>query len=98
MRDFPDPREPTCNCCTRIGRELVEKTTLIEQYLLPLLPHLEIPGGILADFRRRWRKASLAGKNPHALITIARRHGISLQTGMTDDDIRGAILDIEQPP
>jgi hypothetical protein len=88
------PREP---CCSRTAHELVEKTILIEQYLLPLLHHLDIPGGILADFKQRWRNATLVGKTREALETIARRHNILLPSGITDDELRTTILAREHP-
>lgn len=91
--ELPYPREP---CCTRITRELVGKTILVEQYLLPLLQHHEFPGGCLRDFKRRWRQASLDGKTTSALHTIARRNGIPVTPDLTDDELRAAILRVEQ--
>jgi hypothetical protein len=85
------------HCCGRIARECIEKTLLVEQYLLPLLQHHDIPGGILSEFKRRWREASLAGKTLQALRTIARRHNIPVTPVMTDQDIRSAILEAEDP-
>lgn len=85
---MPLPREPTLE-----ARELVAKTILVEQYLLPLLQHVEIPGGILRDFKQRWREATLAGKSLEALRTIARRHG--LPTELPEDDLRRVILEEE---
>jgi hypothetical protein len=101
--DTPHPREPTLssepevipNCCGRIARECIEKTLLVEQYLLPLLQHHDVPGGIVTDFKRRWREASLLGKTMPALRTIARRHNIPVTPDMTDQDLRTAILDAE---
>jgi len=91
--DLPYPREP---CCTRIAHELVGKTILVEQYLLPLLQHHQFPGGLLSDFKRRWREASLAGKSTQALHTIARRNNIPITPNMPDDALRDAILRAEQ--
>lgn len=75
--DLPQPREPTIasepviipHCCGRIARECIEQSLIVEQYLLPLLQHHAIPGGIIAEFKRRWREASLLGKTlpPSAL-------------------------------
>lgn len=95
--ELPYAREPTevNPCCCRLARELVGKTILVEQYLLPLLQHHEFPGGFLRDFKRRWREACLAGKSTHALHTIACRNGIPITPEVTDDELRAAILRIE---
>ncbi len=63
--------------------------------MLPLLQHLDVPGGVITEFKRRWREASLIGKTLPALRTIARRHSIPITPGMTDQDLRTAILDAE---
>lgn len=98
--NLPHPREPTevNPCCNRLAHELVGKTILVEQYLLPLLQHHDFPGGFLRDFKRRWREASLAGKNRTALETIAGRNSILVTPDITDDELRAAILQFEQPP
>jgi len=86
------------HCCGRIARECIEKSLLVEQYLLPLLLHHDVPGGIIAEFKRRWREASLLGKTLPALRTIARRHNIPITPDMTDQDLRSAILEAEEHP
>lgn len=94
---LPTTPDETMHCCANVIRECIEKTLLVEQYLLPLLQHLDVPGGVIAEFKKRWRHASLLGKTLPALRTIARRHGISLTPEMTDQDLRSAILDAEDP-
>jgi len=102
--ELPHSREPTltpepelnAHCCGRIARECIEKSLLVEQYLLPLLLHHDVPGGIIAEFKRRWREASLLGKTLPALRTIARRHNIPITPEMTDQDLRTAILESEE--
>lgn len=54
-----------------------------------------MPGGVITEFKKRWREASLIGKAMPALRTIARRHGIPITPDMTDQDLRKAILDAE---
>jgi len=101
--ELPEPRAPTeteqpeviPHCCGRIARECIEKSLLVEQYLLPLLQHYDVPGGIIAEFKRRWREAGLLGKTLPALRTIARRHNIPITPEMTDQDLRSAILESE---
>lgn len=89
------PLEQAAHCCINVIRECIEKTLLIEQHLLPLLQHLDVPGGVLTEFKKRWREASLLGKILPALHTIAHRHGIPITPDMTEQDIRTAILDAE---
>lgn len=91
------PAQPT-HCCINVIRECIEKTLLVEQHLLPLLQHLDVPGGVIAEFKKRWREASLLGKTLPALSTIAVRHGIPVTPDMTEQDIRTAILDAENTP
>ena len=85
------------HCCVNIIRECLEKTLLVEQHLLPLLTHLDVPGGVIVEFKRRWRNASLTGKNLPALHTICRRYHIPITPEMTEQDMRKAILDAESP-
>ena len=102
--ELSQPREPTTlsypevipHCCCRIARECIEKSLLVEQYLLPLLQHHDVPGGIISEFKRRWREASLLGKTLPALRTIARRHNIPITPEMTDQEIRSLILEAEE--
>lgn len=85
------------HCCVNVIRECIEKTLLVEQHLLPLLQHLDVPGGVIVEFKRRWRNASLAGKTLPALHTICRRYHIPITPEMTEQDMRKAILDAESP-
>ncbi len=88
----PYPREPTEY---HAARECLEKTLVVEQYLLPLLQHLDVPNQVLVEFKRRWRKANLAGKNFEALLAIAHRHHITIPVHATEDSLRALILDAE---
>lgn len=83
------------HCCGNIIRECIEKTLIVEQYLLPLLLHCEVPGGVIVEFKRRWREASLQGKTMPALRQIARRHNIPITPEQTEQDLRSAILNAE---
>ena len=85
------------HCCVNIVRECLEKTLLVEQFLLPLLQHHDVPGGVITEFKTRWRKASLLGKSMPALRTICRRHHITITPDMSDQDLRRAILIAEDP-
>ena len=91
------PAEQALHCCSNINRENVQKTILVEQFLLPLLQHYDLPGGIITEFKRRWREASLLGKTLPALRTICRRHHITITPEMTEHDLRTAILHAEDP-
>ena len=96
----PSPPNPDeiHHCCVNIVRECVEKSLLVEQFLLPLLQHFDVPGGIITEFKRRWRNASLFGKPLSALRSICRRHKIPTTPEMTEENLRAAILDAEHTP
>ena len=86
------PPEASGHSCLNIVRECIQKTLLVEQFLLPLLLENGIPRSIALDFKMRWSEAALLGKGHSTLRAICRRNHIPITPNMTDQDLRTAIL------
>lgn len=58
------------------AQELVEKTRLVDGFLLPLLTWSDVPKAALREFRVRWYAATLLQRDPTELARRAARYGI----------------------
>ena len=87
-----------CPNCASLSRELVAKTHAVELYLFSVLQENGMPGGIVNEFKRRWRTASLLGTPRKKVLGIARNVGVQVTLDMPFEQICERIAEAEYPP